>query len=247
DKVTSLKFLRFLTFNLETPYFVSYNYNGLLTLKKLFGLFDIRDSAGLEPLTVVRQAEETILGQRLVPQDFDGEFSIGRVHQNARMQNADAGDDIGRFPVFPANRVARLDEQVVFAFVMPDSLGLGLREKQNVHLRIVPMPGQPVQGAFLLVPPDDVTVDGEKRFAAQKRQRFFQSAAGFQRFGFLRDFNGQAANVGDIGGELVLEVRDVDDDLFDAIRPQFVEGLFNHRLAGDRDERFGHPVGQRLQ
>jgi hypothetical protein len=41
-----------------------------------FGCFDVLNGAGLEPLAVMRQAEEAILLECLVPKDFDGKFSV---------------------------------------------------------------------------------------------------------------------------------------------------------------------------
>ena len=41
-----------------------------------FGCFDVLNGAGLEPLAVMRQAEEAVLLERFVPEDFDGEFSV---------------------------------------------------------------------------------------------------------------------------------------------------------------------------
>jgi len=40
-----------------------------------FGCFDVFHGAGLEPLAVMRQADKTVLLERLVPEDFDCEFS----------------------------------------------------------------------------------------------------------------------------------------------------------------------------
>jgi len=40
-----------------------------------FGCFDVLESAGLEPLAVMRQARKAVLSERLVPEDFDCEFS----------------------------------------------------------------------------------------------------------------------------------------------------------------------------
>jgi hypothetical protein len=47
----------------------------------------------------------------------------------------------------------------------------------------------------------------------QKRKRLFQSAARFQGFSLFGYFDGQVIEGGQISGQLVLEVRDIDDDL----------------------------------
>ena len=41
-----------------------------------FGGFDVLNGAGLEPLAVMRQARKAVLLERLMPEDFDGEFSV---------------------------------------------------------------------------------------------------------------------------------------------------------------------------
>ena len=66
----------------------------------LFLGFDVLDCSGLEPAAMVRQAEETVLRERLMPEDFHGEFPVRRAAQNARMKNADAGDDVRRVGSF---------------------------------------------------------------------------------------------------------------------------------------------------
>ena len=95
---------------------------------------------------------------------------------------------------------------------MPDGFGLGLREEQKVHFRVIPITGQAIQRAFLFIRPEDVAVDGEERIIAQKRKCPFQSAARFQGFGLLGYFDGQVIEGGQISGQLFLEVRDIDDD-----------------------------------
>ena len=50
-----------------------------MPLQMFFSGFDVLNGAGLEPLAVMRQAEETILSKGLVPEDFDGEFSVGGI------------------------------------------------------------------------------------------------------------------------------------------------------------------------
>src|ERR1039458_9126009 len=216
-------------------------------LQILFGGFDVLDGAGLEPLAVMRQAEETILSKGLVPEDFDGEFSVGSIEQDTGMDDPDAGDDVGRFLLVPINGVAGFDEQMIFALVVPNGFCFGLREEQKIHLGVIPITGQTIQRTFLFIRPDDVAVDGENRFVAQKRQRLLQTTARFQRLSFFGDFDGQAATIGDINGQLVLEVRGIDDDLLDAVCSQPVKRIFNHRFACHGDQRFGHPVRQRLQ
>src|ERR1035437_2811998 len=216
-------------------------------LQIFFGCFDVLDGAGLKPLAVMRQAEETILSKGLVPEDFDGEFSVGCNHQDAGMHDANTRNDVGRFPLVPIKGIVAFDEKMIFALVMPNGFCFGLREEQKIHFGVIPITGQTIQRTFLFIRPDDVAVDGENRFVAQKRQRLLQTTARFQWLSFFGDFDGQAATIGDISGQLVLEVRDVDDDFFDPVRPQLVERIFNHRFACHGDQRFGHPVRQRLK
>src|SRR5439155_1317787 len=42
-------------------------------------------------------------------------------------------------------------------------------------------------------------------------------------------------------------MRNVYDDFFDAACDELVERVLDHRFAGNRDQRFGHRVGQRLE
>ena len=128
------------------------------------------------------------------------------------MDDSNAGDDVRRFLFVPANGIAGFDEKMVFAFVIPDGFGPGLREEQNIHFGVIPMAGQAFQRAFPFIRPDDVAVDGEKGFVAQKRKRLFQSAARFQGFSLFGYFDGQALKAGNISGQLLLEMRDIDDD-----------------------------------
>jgi hypothetical protein len=94
-----------------------------------FGCFDVRDGAGLEPLAVMWQARKAVSLERLVPEDFDGKFSIGSMGQDTGMQYPDAGDDVRRFPLVPINGIAGFDEKMIFALVMPNGFGLGLCEE----------------------------------------------------------------------------------------------------------------------
>ena len=138
-----------------------------------FGGFDVLDGAGLEPLAVMRQARKAVLLERLVPENFDGEFSIGSIQQNTGMHDPDAGDDVRRFPPVPINGVAGFDKEMIFALVMPDGFGLGLREEQKIHFGVVPITGQTIQRTFLFIRPDDVAVDGEKGIAPKSGSAFF--------------------------------------------------------------------------
>src|ERR1039457_2140328 len=147
--------------------------------------FDVLDGAGLEPLAVMRQAEETILSKGLVPEDFDCEFSVGSIEQDTGMDDPDAGDDVGRFLLVPINGIAGFDEQMIFALVMPNGFCFGLREDIKIHLGVIPITGQTIQRTFVFIRPDDVAVDGENRFVAQKRQRLLQTTARFQGFGLF--------------------------------------------------------------
>ena len=81
----------------------------------------------------MRQAEKAVLGESLMPEDFNREFPIGCSQQNARMKNSNSGDDIRRFLFIPVNRVFTLYEKMILAFVMSDGFGLGLREQQEIH------------------------------------------------------------------------------------------------------------------
>ena len=38
------------------------------------GPFNVRNGAGLEPASVMRQAKQTVFGERLMPENFHGEF-----------------------------------------------------------------------------------------------------------------------------------------------------------------------------
>ena len=147
-----------------------------------FGGFDVLEDGGLEPLAVMRQAGKAVLLERFVPEDFNCKFSIGSIPQNTWMQDPNAGDNVRCFPLIPVKCVARFDKKMVFTLVMPDGFGLGLREEQKVHIRIIPITSQAVQRAFLCIRPEDVAVDGEEGVTPQKRKRLFQSAARFLGF-----------------------------------------------------------------
>ena len=101
------------------------------------------------------------------------------------MHDPDAGDDVRRLPLVPINGIVAFDEKMIFALVMPDGFGLGLREEQKIHFGVIPITGQTIQRTFLFIRPDDVAVDGENGIIPQKRKRLFQSAARFQGFGLF--------------------------------------------------------------
>src|ERR1035437_8393642 len=133
----------------------------------------------------MRQTGEAVLAERLVPEDFDRELPLGSIGKNTRMGDAETGNDVGCLSFIPVNGVAGFDEQMMYALIIANGLGPGLREDQDVHCRVIPMTGQAVQGAFLLVQPNDVAVDGEEGSISQQRQRLLQSATGLQKFGFI--------------------------------------------------------------
>ena len=54
----------------------------------------------------------------------------------------------------------------------------------------------------VFVRPDDVAVDDEHRFVTQQRQCLFQSAAGFERLGFLGQSDGQVFPRGQPGASV---------------------------------------------
>ena len=154
-----------------------------MLLQMFFGGFDVLNGTGLEPLALMRQAGQAVLPERLVPENFHRKSSVGSIGQDARMHDPNAGNDVGRFPFMPINRVAAFDKQMVFALVMPDGFGFGLREEEKVHIRVIPVAGQAIQRAFRFIHPEDVAIDGEEGITPQKRKRLFQSATRFQRFG----------------------------------------------------------------
>ena len=147
-----------------------------------FGSFDVLDGSGLEPLAVMRQAGKAVLLERFTPEDFDCEFSVGSIDQDTGMKDSYASNDVGGFVFVPINGVIAFDKKMIFALVMPDGFGLGLREEQKVHFRVIPITGQAIQRAFLFIRPENVAVDGEERVVPQKRKRLFQPAACFQGF-----------------------------------------------------------------
>src|ERR1039458_6436221 len=120
------------------------------------GGFDVLDGAGLKPLAVMRQAEETILNKGLVPEDFDGEFSVGSIEQDTGMDDPNTRNDVGRFTLVPIKGIVAFDEKMIFALVVPDGFGLGLREEQKIHFGVIPITGQTIQRTFLFIRPEDV-------------------------------------------------------------------------------------------
>ena len=68
-------------------------------------------------------AGQTVSTERLQPQNFDGELPLRRAPEDARMDDANTGDDVGGFRLTPIQGVAGFDEEVIFPFVIADGLG----------------------------------------------------------------------------------------------------------------------------
>ena len=131
--------------------------------KVWFGLLDVREGAGLEPGAAMGDAGQTVSTERLQPQNFDGELPLRRAPEDARMDDANTGNDVRGFRIAPVQGVVGFDEEVIFSFVIADGFGPGLGQQENIHPGLIPETGQAVQGGFLIVHPDDIAVDGEER------------------------------------------------------------------------------------
>src|SRR5262249_49911628 len=80
-----------------------------------------------------------------------------------------------------------------------------------------------------------------------KRRSFLHSTTGFQRLSFFGEPNRQTADSGKIGCQLLAQMRDINDDFFDSIRSELIQGIFNHRFARDGNQRLRDSVGQWFQ
>src|SRR6266851_7754100 len=95
---------------------------------------------------------------------------------------------------------------------------------------------------------EDVAVDGDERFGAQKRQRLDDSAGGFERLGLARvaDRDAQGAPVAESGLDQVAEMRVIDYDLADTRPRERLDQPGDQSLAPHFDQRLRHRVGEGL-
>ena len=83
---------------------------------KLFGTDGIRARAGEFPLNSLA----IVAIGRAIGEKLGGKIFIG---QDTRMKDADAGDDVRGVHILPIVGVVALDEEMVFALVVPDRFG----------------------------------------------------------------------------------------------------------------------------
>ncbi len=75
------------------------------------------------------QAGQAVLHERLAPENFDREFSVGCMEQNPGVYDSNTGDNVGRFLRVPLEGVFAFDEEMVFTFVIANSPGFGVGEE----------------------------------------------------------------------------------------------------------------------
>ena len=112
-----------------------------------------------------------------------------------------------------------------------------VEQQQRIHPAAVEAGREPAQPVRAVRPPDEVRVEDEKGFAAEKRQRMGDAAARFQPFPLAGDQDVRLRPPGEMGLDLLCAVVGVDHDARNPGLGEHVERAVDQRPAADAPER----------